>query len=730
MGIDLSSIKWDVTDFVKDVAILKMVQLSVQGMEVTQTIQHYRAAEHLTDVSDRGPDNSIRLIAGKPAMVRVYLRSLFGISGVSGTLEVQRRHSGFIWQTITTLNPTAPSVSNVPGTSEVDYATVRGTLNQTLNFIIPAGEMIGTLRLLAHVEAGSLKTEHSVIVPVTLRQTLQLAGVMITYDGPDSSAANAPNIQLAAPTLGDLQAMAARTLALYPVQSQAQFRSAGNLTLTNHLQDTSFPASGCGTAWNTLHGQVVNTRTADGNQPGWIYYGLLPNGVPMGPVGGCGGGGVGVGPANSGDTLAHEAGHAAGLGHAPAGGAPNPDLNYPAYEPYDPPGTPQASIGEFGVDVNNGNISSPQFVRDFMAYGGPDWISPYHYGKLLNNALLNPATVGIDMPWWKDKVYEELKKWPWLPLPEPPPFDWELPMFPPDYPMEKVISLIVQVEDGIVSEVLHVTRIRTRTHIDRAKSTNLLACLRNKEGEILAQSNLLRLERLPSACGDHEDGGQKSYIAQAFVPDVAEGASLEILSEKKVLWRREATKKPCKIRGFKARLVKVGKQKELLQVDWNIANRPEDIWVRWSTDGKNWKSLATNLTGEKASFDPRMLQSGRVMLQLVVHDGFFSTYSEPVQVKLQKYPPNVAILHPIDGHTYMEGQTLRLWGMVAGNEELNLPAREATWLLDKKKIAQGIDTWITLEPGKHILALHVEGEGEIGKAKVKITVIKYPKDEG
>ena len=413
MYLDFKGERSKLFDMIKDEVIVKFVQLSVQGIEVTQATQHYRASEHLTDSADRGPDNSIKLIAGKPAMVRVYITSFAGISGVTGTLEVQRRHAGFLWQTITTLNPSTPSVSNVPSHSLVDYATVRDSLNQTLNFIIPADEMIGTLRLIARVEAGSLNAEHTIIVPVTLRQTLQLAGVMISYNGPASSAPNAPNLQLAAPTLADLQAMAARTLDLYPVQSEAQFRNAGNLTLTNHLQDTSFPASGCGTAWNTLHGDVVNARTADGNQPGWIYYGLLPNGVPMGPVGGCGGGGVGVGPAGQGGTLAHEAGHAAGLGHAPAGGAPNPDPNYPAYEPYDPANTPQASIGEYGVDVNNGNVSSPQFVRDFMAYGGPSWISPYHYGKLLNNALLNPATVGIDKPWWKDKIYEELKKWSW-----------------------------------------------------------------------------------------------------------------------------------------------------------------------------------------------------------------------------------------------------------------------------------------------------------------------------
>src|SRR5690606_37309487 len=150
----------------------------------------------------------------------------------------------------------------------------------------------------------------SIVVTVTLRQTLQLAGVMISYNGPSSSAPNAPNLTLAAPILADLQAMSGTALTLFPVQSIANFRTAGTLTLTNHLQDTTFPTSGCGVGWDALHGQVANARTADGNRPGWIYYGLLPAGVPMGPVGGCGGGGVAVGPISQSGTLAHEAGHA------------------------------------------------------------------------------------------------------------------------------------------------------------------------------------------------------------------------------------------------------------------------------------------------------------------------------------------------------------------------------------------------------------------------------------
>ena len=384
-------------------------------------------------------------------------------------------------------------------------------------------------------------------VAVTLRQTLRLAGVMISYNGPASNAPNAPNLTIAAPTLADLQAMSGTALTLFPVQSTAEFRTAGTLAQTNHLQDTSFPTSGCGTEWDALHGRVANARTADGNQPGWIYYGLLPAGVPMGPVGGCGGGGVAVGPINQAGTLAHEAGHACGLEHAPAEVRPTLTRRIRPTSRTTRPTPRMASIGEYGLNVNNGNIASPQTFRDFMAYGGPSWISPYHYGLLLDNDRLNPTTVGIDYPWWKDLVWEEIRKWP--PIPEPdPPFDLELPVFPPSR-LQDVISLIVKVERGKVTEVMHVARTQAYTGLRGAVETPFTARLRDAEdvvsprAPVPARDGGVRLRMRSPRRGSDE------YLAQAFLPDVAPGASLEIADGDDVVWRREAPGEPPRVEG-------------------------------------------------------------------------------------------------------------------------------------------------------------------------------------
>lgn len=97
-------------DFLRDLAridvleradIRRLFGFHVAGVEVTQAIQYYEASQHLTDPADRGPNDSVTLVAGKPAWARVYVSSgIHGgdVAGVTGTLEVQRRSGGFLYR--------------------------------------------------------------------------------------------------------------------------------------------------------------------------------------------------------------------------------------------------------------------------------------------------------------------------------------------------------------------------------------------------------------------------------------------------------------------------------------------------------------------------------------------------------------------------------------------------------------------------------------------------------
>ena len=69
--------------------------IQIDGVEVTQAIQYRSADAHLTDPADRGPDNSVRLVADKPARVRVYVRNHPElVNVVVGTVTMQRQRYG------------------------------------------------------------------------------------------------------------------------------------------------------------------------------------------------------------------------------------------------------------------------------------------------------------------------------------------------------------------------------------------------------------------------------------------------------------------------------------------------------------------------------------------------------------------------------------------------------------------------------------------------------------
>jgi hypothetical protein len=110
-------------------------QLSIVGIEVTQAIQHYRAAQHLTDPVDQGRDKSVRLVANKPAWVRVYVRTLTGpLPGVTGTVEVEREILAPQFETVGILSPQSPG--SVTAVANREYDLERRTIGSTLSLQI------------------------------------------------------------------------------------------------------------------------------------------------------------------------------------------------------------------------------------------------------------------------------------------------------------------------------------------------------------------------------------------------------------------------------------------------------------------------------------------------------------------------------------------------------------------------------------------------------------------
>jgi hypothetical protein len=255
--------------------------LRIHGVEVTQATQHFDSANRI--------DNSIRLVAYKPAYVRVYVRNRGGppLGGVTGTVTLQWPHLRFdiYKRTLRQLFP--PSV-----TAEAAPNNERGPLLSSLNFIIPAAEMRGPMRLKIRIEVPGSEhhDEMELNIDASLLQTLRVRGIPLAFKVPALRRAlgkNLPALDLAAPTLAAFQQTAALALALFPVEQTPVIGLTAAKTVNFRINDVGLTPGQCSASWVEILAMIKEIRDQDGNHPGYLYYGMLPLGTPMGSNTGC-----------------------------------------------------------------------------------------------------------------------------------------------------------------------------------------------------------------------------------------------------------------------------------------------------------------------------------------------------------------------------------------------------------------------------------------------------------
>ena len=696
------------------VAIEFLLKPYVEGIEITQGIQYYKAERHLTDTADRNVDNSIALVANKPAWVRVYIRDRI-ISGrtVTGELQVERNWLyPPIWLPSATLYPQPPGTIITQGTVitqlDPDYATERSNILSTLNFIIPADLMSMNLRLTAKIwlEGGNTNSPLNTFqmsINVMLLQTLFLRGVMINYNGPDPTVGvnPPPNINLPAPTVSDLQSTAAWTLTTNPVQTQGVFSSAGTMSWSTPLTGLATGPGGCSLEWLALNAAVAQVRTNDGNRTDVIYYGLLPAGTPIQNVGGCESSGVSTGPNGSQITMAHEIGHAANLSHGPCGTPGDP--NYPAYEPYDPLNTPTASLGEYGLDINNGTIHTPT-EKDYMSYCFPNWISLYHYTRLYYNIRFNRQILELSKPNIPELVDPYL--WPWEYIPDPP----QPEINPGNLKMkaQKIISIIGIYNEKHQVEIKSIMRVNAIPSIPDALRTDLVANLVDERSNNVASIPVMSLKSYGHDCRCHDkrnpDDFSPPFVFQAIIPDIDSGTELNITkkgndgNEDIKIWKRSAPVSQPHISKFEVKIIE-GKG----IAEWNAemsSDYEKDFSLQFSKDkGRSWNSLATGIHEHRYQFQLGDLPVETLLFRLLANDGFYTTTMESAPVEIPSHPPIISIFHPHETSSIIAGRTMRLWAAVNTHTIPNTKIKNYIWLIDDKEVASGIDVWITA-PGK------------------------------
>jgi hypothetical protein len=707
------------------IIIQRPAHLTIDGVEITQAIQYYRAAQHLTDAADRGPDNSLQLVASKSAWVRTYLRSgqdpTFDngqLVNVGGTLTVERRVGG-VWSVVANLVPV-----NAPITAEdafASYDAERRDIGATLNFVVPANVMTGLLRFTITVSSPDDCTGRiasaSRLIDVDLDQELRIAAVAVGYNGPPVG--GGPNVVFAAPSAAAIAAEAGFALRVYPVRNVPNVRIIDTQNATQALDDNTFPAGGCDPNWTPILNMVANARTNDGNQAGWFYYGFVTPSIPIahGNVG-CASGGNGAGLLGGGTTLAHEIGHQAGLNHAPCGAVGTVTPGFPLYEPYDTGVTSvnsagntvyqDASIGEYGLDINDGTIFNPNPVRpnngkDLMGYCGTRWVALFTYNYMVNNADLNPVALSTGVSGARRGTGGSGTQ-----------LDQEDRVRP-------FITLLGEVARNKDVTVTSLVRVPTRELRMRGVRTPLVAQLVGDDGEVAASAPVFTLqahEGTGCGCDGGHDATEPPYPFIAAVPNVTEGSAVRICEGETIVWERKRPRTSLELGKVRASLRKDG-----LHVAWEFEKKPTsppEVWLRWSEDGETWNGLAVGLGGGAATLDPSAIPAKRVRIQVVAHDGFRTVAAETEPVELPERAPGVAILHPGDGQTLQVGAPLHLWGTPLGTES----AGEAVWYVDGSEVSRGFDAWSAMPaPGRHEIELRSDTGAS---ASVRITVGQPP----
>ena len=702
---DLITAIGKITDALRDIRLFEMY---IDGVEVTQSIQYRAADRHLTDPADRGPDNSIQLVADKTALVRVYIRqSRELVHGVVGSVTIQRMRWG-VWVDAGKLEQLAPaSISAEPNPN---YAFERSRRSESLNFRIPAASMRGGFRLKVEVSVPgqNLTASDLVYVNASLLQTLRIRGIPIRYEGPDASG---NQISLAAPTLADFQATAGTTLSMFPVSQTPDIGLAGIFTWSQPLLGAIVNGQ-CPTSWNNLLFWLGVARVIDGNRANLLYYGLFNPNLPTGGAAGCGGGDarVGAGATNDGMTMAHELGHVLGFVHAPCGLVTGDagDGSYPAYEPYDTATARMASIGEYGVDLRTMSIHSPATSRDFMSYCGPRWISIYQMRRLINNAAFDPRILPGDPNSLPPVDQDWPPRLPEFDLPYPP---WEgrrIHILQEPDPVRLIVVTGILDQNRI--EVGSILRLQTGPVVSGHRIPGAFAEALDGNGAVLQRAAVRRLRTHACGCGcpGEDDEESRNGLVQVMLPDSEHVAKIRLVVGDEEIWSRESPGEPPEIADVSA----VVENCEL-RVRWQTTASdayPLERAVQWSdNEGRYWQALAVKLEEDSAVVPVQGLRSKKILVRVIVSDGFNTTESEPLPIDIPRCAPTAAILWPRSGATVSTDEPVRLWGLGTASDGSAVNPEGMHWVVDGQRAGSGTELWAALQDydGEHEALLTV-----------------------
>jgi hypothetical protein len=328
------------------------------------------------------------VVAGRPALVRVYVapESGFGGGAVTAELRVESASKKFPLVRETKAITKASTDEDTRSTFNLEvpaeYLTTDATFQVALTS--PDGDQVagssnarfprdGSQQRLNAKASGKVKV---VVVPVK-------------YDADGS---------------GRVPDVGAAQIELYKKTMMSRYPATDVEITVRAPWSWATPISRNGSGFSQVLSAITRLRQQDGAAKDVYYYGALAPAASFGSF--CGGGcvtglstvvdspqvssmrasvGIGFTGYDSANTMAHEVGHAHGRNHAPCGGAQGTDPDFPYSD---------GTIGVWGYDILAKTLISPTRGHDMMGYCPNEWVSDYTFSGLFDRVSAVTQLVG------------------------------------------------------------------------------------------------------------------------------------------------------------------------------------------------------------------------------------------------------------------------------------------------------------------------------------------------
>ncbi|HEX6683389.1 MAG TPA: hypothetical protein VF062_11365 [Candidatus Limnocylindrales bacterium] len=657
--------------------------LKIVGVELTQATQYFPLNGN---GAGAGPDNSVPLVNLRQTMVRVYAAvktpPLPPRPGRPPNIDIPLGGRLHYLPTGAPESRRKTVKALLRGRRKRDSDLDRADLRDSLNFVIPAQDCQGTLRLQIDIFEDPpvfTPTASSVTEPVRRTATVyarftnvpafRVYPVLVHYIG--------RGLDIAAPTPADFARFFQFTLNTYPI---GRLQS-GDCATYDFDGDLTLPGPGCGAGYEDLLRRLERMKSG-GDRTG-VYVALLPPGTPSHDnIQGCGdyrGVIVAMGPVPSG-IMAHEIGHNLGRKHAPCGNAQDIDPSYPQYDSYH-----AASVGETGVLISPLRAFDPDYT-DFMGYCfQQQWVSPYTYTAILAKMQERWGSAILAAAVQREEELLDVR--------------FEL-------RGDKVTMVDTMRRKGLLEEV-------------PGRDTAITVELVGDGGEVLAGQRCL----VRNPYQRPEDEWLAFSETLVWVPGTT---GLVVKRGNEILHRLEVPRTAMALAASEpvfdaetgtlswgtAALADAGQEEASHQVEFS------------NDDGATWRVIA-HTAGNGCRVDVRSLPGGeRCKLRVVTSAGFQTGHAETAPFPVEVKPRRAIILEPQRHRHFPQGEPAGLLGGGFGaGQGLSDPA-ETRWESDVDgELGSGHSLVVVLSPGKHVLTVSVpDGLGGTSRHRTTVTV--------